>query len=63
MAASSCCCPLIALTCNFHLLDHNIGLPKSFMKEVGRLDQAVRFPDGRYFGSMMAFHHLHCLVS
>ncbi|KAH8890215.1 hypothetical protein GQ53DRAFT_868018 [Thozetella sp. PMI_491] len=40
---------------------HNIGLPKSYMEEVGRVYQGVEFPDGRYFGSMMVYHHLHCL--
>ncbi|KAI0123323.1 hypothetical protein BJ170DRAFT_687338 [Xylariales sp. AK1849] len=40
---------------------HNIGLPASFMEKLGRDYQGVKFPDGRYLGSMMAFHHLHCL--
>ena len=40
---------------------HNHGLPKSYMDEVGRTYQGVRFPDGKYFGSLMVFHHLHCL--
>lgn len=32
------------------------------MKKLDRTDQGVRLPDGRYFGSMMVYHHLHCLV-
>ncbi|KAH8911761.1 hypothetical protein BR93DRAFT_13883 [Coniochaeta sp. PMI_546] len=40
---------------------HNIGLPASYMRELGREYQGVQFPDGRYFGSLMVYHHLHCL--
>jgi len=40
---------------------HNLGLPESYMRQLGRVEQGVRFPDGKYFGSMMVYHHLHCL--
>lgn len=33
------------------------------MRELGREYQGVQFPDGRYFGSLMVYHHLHCLVT
>lgn len=38
-----------------------MGLPESYMHELGREYQGVQFPDGRYFGSLMVYHHLHCL--
>ena len=43
-------------------VDHNIGLPETYMEELGRVYQGVQFPDGRYFASLMVYHHLHCLV-
>src|SRR4051812_21882710 len=41
----------------------NIGLPASYMKQLGRLDEGIQLSDGNYYGSLMVFHHLHCLVS
>jgi hypothetical protein len=32
------------------------------MKDLGREEQGIRLPDGNYFGALMVFHHLHCLV-
>ncbi|KAI0398267.1 hypothetical protein F5Y17DRAFT_411689 [Xylariaceae sp. FL0594] len=48
---------------NWHnLLGHmNTRVPASVMEELGRTEQGIRFPDGTYFGSLMVFHHLHCL--
>ncbi|KAB5515354.1 hypothetical protein GE09DRAFT_1160167 [Coniochaeta sp. 2T2.1] len=40
---------------------HNIGIEESYMQALNRIDQSVKFPDGRYYGSMMVYHHLHCL--
>jgi hypothetical protein len=32
------------------------------MKDLGRLEEGIELPNGQYFGSLMVFHHLHCLV-
>jgi hypothetical protein len=32
------------------------------MKAMGREREGIKLPDGTYFGSIMVFHHLHCLV-
>jgi hypothetical protein len=32
------------------------------MKEMGREREGIKLPDGTYYGSIMVFHHLHCLV-
>ena len=45
------------------LVDHNLGISPERMKDMGRIDQGIELPDGRYYGTIMAFHHLHCLVS
>lgn len=33
------------------------------MHSLGREEEGIRLPDGTFFGSLMVFHHLHCLVS
>jgi hypothetical protein len=32
------------------------------MKAMGREAEGIKLPDGTYYGSIMVFHHLHCLV-
>jgi len=39
----------------------NLGISPETMKGLGRLDQGIKLPDGNYYGSLMVFHHLHCL--
>ncbi|PNY29797.1 Uncharacterized protein TCAP_00291 [Tolypocladium capitatum] len=41
--------------------DQNIGFSAELMHELGREEEGIRLPDGTYFGSIMVFHHLHCL--
>lgn len=43
-------------------IDQNIALPAKVMKQLGREDEGIKLPDGTYYGSLMVFHHLHCLV-
>ncbi|KAF2766848.1 hypothetical protein EJ03DRAFT_277287 [Teratosphaeria nubilosa] len=45
----------------FEPLDQNLGLSPALMRELGREDEGIRLPDGTYYGSIMVFHHLHCL--
>lgn len=33
------------------------------MKAMGREKEGIKLPDGTFYGSLMVFHHLHCLVS
>lgn len=33
------------------------------MRELGRLDEGIKLPSSEYFGSIMVFHHLHCLTN
>ncbi|KAF5862309.1 hypothetical protein ETB97_011833 [Aspergillus alliaceus] len=49
---------------NWHeIMEHqNIGIPADLMHELGREDEGILLPDGTYFGSIMVFHLLHCLV-
>jgi hypothetical protein len=42
--------------------EQNIALSPEIMKDLGREEQGLRLPDGNYFGALMVFHHLHCLV-
>ncbi|KAG8424316.1 hypothetical protein J3458_001119 [Metarhizium acridum] len=48
---------------NWHnIFEHqNIGFSAELMHELGREEEGIRLPDGTYFGSLMVFHHLHCL--
>lgn len=46
-----------------HLSDQNIGVAPDLMRKLGRVEEGIELPDGTYFGSLMVFHHLHCLVS
>ncbi|KAK1993307.1 hypothetical protein LX36DRAFT_586633 [Colletotrichum falcatum] len=49
---------------NWHNLVNyqNIRFSKSLMEELGRVDEGIELQDGGFFGSIMVFHHLHCLV-
>lgn len=43
--------------------DANVRVPEQTIRDLDRLDQAVRFTDGSgYFAQMTAYHHLHCIV-
>ncbi|KAI8295558.1 Cyclochlorotine biosynthesis protein O [Colletotrichum sp. SAR 10_98] len=48
---------------NWHniLAHQNIRIPKHTMEELGRVDEGIELPGGGYFGSIMVYHHLHCL--
>jgi hypothetical protein len=46
-----------------HILDQNLGIREDVMKAMGREKEGIKLPDGTYYGSLMVFHHLHCLVS
>ncbi|KAF4878832.1 Cyclochlorotine biosynthesis protein O [Colletotrichum siamense] len=48
---------------NWHniLAHQNIRIPKHTMEELGRVDEGIELPGGDYFGSIMVYHHLHCL--
>ncbi|KAK2028117.1 hypothetical protein LX32DRAFT_720921 [Colletotrichum zoysiae] len=48
---------------NWHnLFEHqNIRLPKHVMEELDRVDEGIELPGGGFFGSIMVFHHLHCI--
>ncbi|KNG89428.1 hypothetical protein ANOM_003131 [Aspergillus nomiae NRRL 13137] len=39
----------------------NIGVDPKLMKEMDRDWEGIQLPDGTYYGSIMVFHHLHCL--
>ncbi|KAI4962232.1 hypothetical protein J4E86_001264 [Alternaria arbusti] len=49
---------------NWHeIVEHqNIGIQEEVMKAMGREREGIKLPDGTYYGSIMVFHHLHCLV-
>ncbi|KAJ4343605.1 hypothetical protein N0V87_000372 [Didymella glomerata] len=49
---------------NWHdIVEHqNIGIRRDAMKAMGREAEGIKLPDGTYYGSIMVFHHLHCLV-
>ncbi|KAM3548793.1 hypothetical protein MY1884_009024, partial [Beauveria asiatica] len=55
--------PSEAIDRNWHeIFEHqNIGLSPELMHELGRESEGIQLPDGTYFGSIMVFHHLHCL--
>ncbi|KAL5115116.1 hypothetical protein ACEQ8H_006952 [Pleosporales sp. CAS-2024a] len=40
----------------------NLGIKEEEMRALGRENEGIKLPDGTYFGSIMVFHHLHCLV-
>lgn len=44
------------------LLVQNIAIPSKLMDKMGRLEDGIKLPDGNYYGSLMVFHNLHCLV-
>lgn len=44
-------------------VEQNLAVSPDVMRLLGREDQGVRLPDGNYFATFTAFHHLHCLVS
>ncbi|KAH0437160.1 hypothetical protein CcaCcLH18_04028 [Colletotrichum camelliae] len=48
---------------NWHniLAHQNIRIPKRTMEDIGRVDEGIELPGGGYFGSIMVYHHLHCL--
>ncbi|OAQ84703.1 peptidase family M28 family [Purpureocillium lilacinum] len=48
---------------NWHnIFEHqNIGFSENLMHSLGREEEGIRLPDGTFFGSLMVFHHLHCL--
>ncbi|GAB0139243.1 hypothetical protein EsDP_00007456 [Epichloe bromicola] len=48
---------------NWHkMFEHqNIGFSSELMHELGREKEGIKLPGGTYFGSLMVFHHLHCL--
>ncbi|PYH94553.1 hypothetical protein BO71DRAFT_429897 [Aspergillus ellipticus CBS 707.79] len=39
----------------------NIGVEPGTYERMGREDEGIKLPDGTYYGSIMVFHHLHCL--
>ncbi|KAF2181168.1 hypothetical protein K469DRAFT_590401 [Zopfia rhizophila CBS 207.26] len=44
------------------LLEHsNIGFDAKVIEELDLAEDAIMFPDGTYYGGIMALHHLHCL--
>ncbi|KAL3964635.1 hypothetical protein ACCO45_001639 [Purpureocillium lilacinum] len=49
---------------NWHnIFEHqNIGFSENLMHSLGREEEGIRLPDGTFFGSLMVFHHLHCLA-
>ncbi|KAK1965447.1 hypothetical protein LY78DRAFT_703636 [Colletotrichum sublineola] len=48
---------------NWHNLiePQNIRLSKNVMEQLGRVDEGIELPGGGFFGSIMVFHHLHCI--
>ena len=42
--------------------DQNIRISPETMRKLSREDEGIKLPDGNYYGSLMVFHHLHCLV-
>lgn len=59
--------PLFCLTLPLSILilptDQNIGFSKEYIQKLGRENEGIELPDGAWFGSIMVFHHLNCLVS
>jgi len=40
----------------------DIAIPENVMKDLGRLDEGIRLPDGSgYLGTLNVFHELHCV--
>ncbi|OBR03319.1 Tat pathway signal sequence [Colletotrichum higginsianum IMI 349063] len=48
---------------NWHSIlgNQNIRIPRDAMQEIDRVDEGIELPGGGFFGSIMVFHHLHCL--
>lgn len=58
-------CKNLDNTLNAQLIpvDADVRVPDEEVHRFGRENEAVRFPDGGYFGMLTAHHNLHCLVS
>ncbi|KAF2032051.1 hypothetical protein EK21DRAFT_110264 [Setomelanomma holmii] len=41
---------------------HNVGIQEEVVKVMGRKRKGIKLPDGTCYGSIMVFHHMHCLV-